>query len=67
MVSQTSDGLIEYRGPSSRYLIRVSGVCTASRGTMKEVEAYKKRLLKNNIPENQIDIFERLNIQRQLK
>ncbi len=55
--------LVEYRGPSSKYLIRVKNgnggfVTVASRGTMRQVRSYVERLLGNDVQADDIHVYE---------
>ena len=57
--------IIEYTGPCSKYLIRIRDgddfVTVATRGTLRQVEAYARRLLKQNIPFEDMRFYQTVN------
>jgi len=59
----TNNGkLIEYIGPSERYLIRVRDgqnfVTVATRSTLEQVRSYARRLLRQDIPVEDIRFYQ---------
>ena len=57
--------VIEYTGPSSGYLIRIRDgedfVTVATRHTLRQVEAYARRLLRRNIPFEDMRFYRTVN------